>query len=350
MELMVSVIVPVYNVELYLNQCISSIVNQTYRKIEIILVDDGSTDTCYDLCEEWKERDERIIVIHKSNQGLGLARNTGLEVASGDYVSFIDSDDFVNASFVEKLITKAIQTSADTVYCNFYRYLAEDKIYEVKSCYNDQLFCGKDVYQNVMMEMIGSLPSCNEDRYFPMSSCLSIYSMELINKYEIRFISERLVMCEDILFNVDYLKVAKKVACIDECLYFYRLNSNSLSQSFNAGRFEKGKLLNYELNNRLSQFLDRDQYILRTQRMFLGVVRHCIRAAVNEKSINSSSELRKYCRDLIVVEILNEYPINQSPIIHRIFNTMVKNESVQLLKVIVGFERLRQIYKTWQKR
>ena len=101
MEALISVIVPVYKVEKYLDQCINSIVNQTYRNLEVILVDDGSPDGCPQLCDAWAKKDSRISVIHKENQGIGMARNTGMDHASGAYICFFDSDDFI--SFVEEI-------------------------------------------------------------------------------------------------------------------------------------------------------------------------------------------------------------------------------------------------------
>ena len=96
MNPLISVIVPIYNVEKYLARCVDSIVNQTYKNLEIILVDDGSPDSCPDICDVWKEKDDRIKVIHKKNGGLSDARNAGLDIAQGEYVAFVDSDDFID--------------------------------------------------------------------------------------------------------------------------------------------------------------------------------------------------------------------------------------------------------------
>ena len=100
MNVKVSVIIPVYRVEKYLDRCVKSIVNQTYRNLEIILVDDGSPDSCPQICDEWSFRDERIRTVHRDNGGLSCARNTGLSTATGDYVTFVDSDDWIATSIV----------------------------------------------------------------------------------------------------------------------------------------------------------------------------------------------------------------------------------------------------------
>ena len=100
---LISVIVPIYKVQDYLKECIESIINQTYSDIEVILVDDGSPDRCPQMCDEWAKRDSRIRVVHKKNGGLSSARNAGLDVAKGEYISFVDSDDFVEETMLEEL-------------------------------------------------------------------------------------------------------------------------------------------------------------------------------------------------------------------------------------------------------
>lgn len=103
-EIVVSVIVPVYKVEKFLNRCVSSIVSQSYRNLEIILVDDGSPDSCPDLCNQWSAKDKRIRVIHQTNRGLSAARNAGLDVATGHYIAFVDSDDWIETDYVGELL------------------------------------------------------------------------------------------------------------------------------------------------------------------------------------------------------------------------------------------------------
>ena len=119
MEQLVSIIVPIYNVEKYIKECIDSIINQTYKNLEIILVDDGSPDCCPKICDEYSKKDKRIKVIHKENGGLSSARNAGLDVAKGEYVSFIDSDDVVDEKFIETLYNLCIENNCDISECNF---------------------------------------------------------------------------------------------------------------------------------------------------------------------------------------------------------------------------------------
>lgn len=119
MNELISVIVPVYNVEKYSERCIESIINQTYKNLEIILVDDGSPDTCPMICDEYAKKDDRIVVIHKENGGLSDARNAGIEIAKGEYFAFIDSDDYISEEFLSKLYMSLKSNSAFMSICNF---------------------------------------------------------------------------------------------------------------------------------------------------------------------------------------------------------------------------------------
>ena len=112
---LVSVVVPIYNVEAYLDRCIESIVNQTYKNLEIILVDDGSPDRCPQMCDAWALRDERIQVIHKSNEGLGMARNSGIDVATGKYIFFLDSDDYLAEETVYQCVISGQENNAEVI-------------------------------------------------------------------------------------------------------------------------------------------------------------------------------------------------------------------------------------------
>ena len=140
MELgLVSIVLPVYNVEKYLDRCIESVVGQTYSNLEIILVDDGSPDRCPQKCEEWAKRDKRIKVIHKANSGLGYARNTGIEYASGEYICFFDSDDYVAQDTIEKAYATAKTSNSDMVLFGHYDVDAQGKI--MKALKSKMYFC-----------------------------------------------------------------------------------------------------------------------------------------------------------------------------------------------------------------
>lgn len=130
---LISIIIPFYNVEAYLERCILSVINQTYTNLEIILVDDGSTDRCRDLCDLWAAKDSRIIAIHQKNQGVSTARNTGLRATSGDYILQVDSDDYIAPNTVELLIRTAKNTDADITICDFEKGSSSDFSFDSSS-------------------------------------------------------------------------------------------------------------------------------------------------------------------------------------------------------------------------
>ena len=132
---LLSVIVPIYNVEDYLNRCVDSIINQTYKNLEIILVDDGSPDNCPQMCDDYAKKDSRIRVVHKENGGLSDARNAGMKVATGEYVSFIDSDDYISLDFYETLFQTMVDNDSDIVECSVVKFYENEKFDE----YSDDL-------------------------------------------------------------------------------------------------------------------------------------------------------------------------------------------------------------------
>lgn len=145
MNELISVIIPVYNVEQYLSRCIDSVINQTYTNLEIILIDDGSPDSCGKICDEYAQKDNRIKVIHKENGGLSSARNAGIDEASGVYLSFVDSDDYINEQFIEKLYKLLKEYDADIAQCDFIKTSGEKpdlNTEEVIKVYNSASFYG----------------------------------------------------------------------------------------------------------------------------------------------------------------------------------------------------------------
>lgn len=208
----VSVIVPVYNVEKYLDRCIESMVNQSYDNIEIILVDDGSTDKCSLICDFWKEKDARINVIHQINRGLSAARNAGLEVFNGEYVTFIDSDDYISYNYIEVLLELLLRCKADIAVANF-RYIYEDNsgISKEANIYNT-VKSGRDI---ILEERRGISYGI---------SCAKLYKSALFEN--LRFPIGKYHEDEFVFYEVMWQ--ASKVVCTNKALYYYLQRSNSI--------------------------------------------------------------------------------------------------------------------------
>lgn len=235
---LVSVVVPIYNVEKYLDRCISSIVNQSYWNLEIILVDDGSPDRCPQICEEWAKRDERIKVIHKTNAGLGMARNTGIEHASGDYICFFDSDDYIAPRTIEKAHTLAKEKDAQIV---IFGMQTVDKNGNVVNTMIPQ--SPKSVYrrEEVRNVFLPDLIDNQHDKAMIRNLCFSawscLYSMKLVRQYQWEFVSERTLISEDSYSLIWLYQYVDTVAILPEACYFYCENASSLTHTYREDRY-----------------------------------------------------------------------------------------------------------------
>lgn len=334
----VSIIVPIYNVEEYINRCIDSLINQTLKDIEIILVDDESPDNCPIICDEYAIIDQRIKVIHKKNEGLGFARNSGLNIATGEYVAFVDSDDYVDTLMFEKLYATAKEYSLDTVYCGFSNVDYNMKIHEIKEVKELTIYDTPDKIRNVLLDMIACEPSSKIERKYRMSVWHSIYSMNIINENNIRFYSEREFISEDIIFDINYLMETKKIAFIPDSLYFYCFNNNSLTKTFRKDRFEKNVKLYLEMIKQVKEKnIDLNVAKQRIDRFLIGYTR------VNLRTISKSNIKYKEKKELIneictspIWEKISDYPINKMPIKHKIIMQLIKYKKIRLLILILS--------------
>lgn len=222
-EIMVSIVVPVYNTAAYLSYCIDSLVSQTYSLKEIILVDDGSTDKSGEICDEYALRYSFIKVIHKENAGVSAARNTGIDMARGDYLVFIDSDDFVHPGLLE-YYSKYLQ--GDCVPICRISDTVEDRLGESGNCSGEMVYTIDN-----FMEFF-----CDD---YVNSPCNKVYSIDILRRHQIYF-PENMSLGEDLIFNLRYLKYAPKTYRVSsEELYYYRQGSQeSLSSRFRAELFE----------------------------------------------------------------------------------------------------------------
>lgn len=241
MEGLVSVIVPVYRVEKYLEKCINSIIDQTYKNIEIILIDDGSDDKCPDICDKYKKNDKRINVIHKLNGGVSSARNIGLENARGEYIIFVDSDDYVEKNMIEVLYKNMIETNADISIGNF-RYIYDDKIVDNYFPKYSNIVCDDSKYEYLY------------DEYYNIVSIIpwgKMYKKSIFKniKYPLGMVEED----EAVIF--DLFKKAKKISFIDEKIYNYVQREDSIMHNFSLKRLDAIKIREDRINKILKENL-----------------------------------------------------------------------------------------------
>ncbi len=222
---MVSVIVPVCKVEKYLDRCIRSILSQTYTELEIILVDDGSPDRSGVICDQWAERDNRIKVIHQENAGQSGARNAGLEICSGEYVCFVDSDDEIDPQMIEIMFKALQQGSSDLAICGYLRFKENEQLspFQVKDIVINTL----DTTE-IWQEVFGRLNNAVWNK---------LYKRALIGK--IRF-PTGLIHGEDLFFNLEYITKCASAVKIDAPLYHYYIRPGSITYSaFRDSKFDE---------------------------------------------------------------------------------------------------------------
>lgn len=217
MNPLISIIVPVYNVEKYLSRCVDSILQQTYKNIEVVLVDDGSTDNSGNICDLYGQKDDRIVVVHKKNGGLSSARNAGLDIAKGDYIGFIDSDDFISANMYELLVKELVYDSckiSNIMYVIAYAS-GEQRASRVPHTKNEVLSVER--YLEELLLHLGDV-----------SVCTKLFPKTLIG--DVRFAEG--ILNEDLLFMVELLKKISEICFVGEVGYYYYRREQSISSGY----------------------------------------------------------------------------------------------------------------------
>ena len=326
----VSIIVPVYNVEQYLERCVCSLTGQTLREIEIILVDDGSPDQCPRLCDEFAACDQRIKVIHKKNEGLGFARNAGIAAATGEYIGFVDSDDYVAPQMYEKLYNAAKMHGAQLSMCGFCCVggimVSRENERQMINCFESEtVFDGTADMNRLMLEICGARPHNPEDSKYGFSSVKNLYEASVLRDNDIRFLSEREVMSEDVFFLLDFLEKTTCAVGVEGAYYYYCRNGASLSKSYRADRFEKCQRMMAEMNRRLSARMPASVYQIYTDRLFQAYARAaCMQEIMFAKDNGLSDKalrqrLRGICTSPALSEVLRRYPWYKLPILQALF-------------------------------
>lgn len=336
----VSVIIPIYKVEKYLSRCLDSVVNQTLEDIEIVLVDDGSPDSCPEICDRYAKKDSRIKVIHKKNEGLGYARNSGMLIATGEYIAFLDSDDYVSKDMYEKVYSELKRTDADCCVTGY--VVKKDSGDEIRkeNPLGTAVYKNDDIIIKVLAGMLGSKPNQVRDTDVGMSVWKCVYRKELLQEKGILFPSERELISEDIIFQIRVLPQVKRVCTLSEGMYYYCENSNSqsLTKTYSKDKFDRyKKLYNVELEM-LSKIKFCEETRLRATRMFLGNTRVCIKQ-ICQSTENSKQEkktlLQAICDDKEIQDVLKWYPWKDNPLRQKIVTLLIKKKCVRLIMWLV---------------
>lgn len=336
MNPLVSVIIPVYNTAKYLDNCIQSICNQTLSDWEVILVDDGAKDESPEMCDAWVQKDSRIRVIHKENEGLGLTRNAGLRIATGEFVCFLDSDDTIDSDTLEYCSNVLKTEVADA--CFYGRKTqGKDGMFTInKDVPKKLVYVGEEVKKEFAQIYIGKLPTENSTSYIQASACCGMYRRCIIEDNKIQFLSERVCLSEDTFFNLDFCNNAGKVLIIPKDFYNYTYNANSLTKSYNPNKINQTKSYIRQLEKYAESYSLMDNVNDRIAYSFYIYFRHAMEYEVKAWQLNGFMNTYKrvfeLCRDSFLIEWVKKVSVEGLDKKKKMFVTLfLKKQAVMLM-------------------
>lgn len=328
MNVKLSVIIPVYNTKDTLSRTINSVINQTHRNIQIILVDDESPDGAGVLCDEYASKYDNIQVIHKKNQGLGMARNSGLDIAEGEYIAFLDSDDWLEPEAYEECIEALDNNNCDACYYGRKVYREDGSYLTVSAIPNKLLFKdSSEVISEFAPRYFGDPHTRAEDAYIRESSCCAMYKASIIKDSNIRFMSERKCLSEDLFFNLHICRVAEGIMIIPKNYYNQGFNPSSLTRRYDDTRFDKMLSMYGYLEDYARMFTDIPDAVNRSRYKIISATRGLIR---DEASLRYDGVVSTYKR---ISNIIN------NPIIQNIYHQFEDD----------GYDKRTSTYIGWVK-
>ena len=288
---LVSVVLPIYNVEPYLHRSVSSVTGQTYTNLEILLIDDGSRDNCPKMCDELAATDSRIRVIHKENAGLGMARNTGIENATGTYICFLDSDDYIAPDTVEKCVELLSRTDADVVQYGYHNVNSAGEVVRSNIPQPKKLlYEGEEVQNDFLPDLMYDDPASAGQNNLWMSMCGAMFRLEIMQTHNWRLVSEREIIAEDVFSLTRFYSYVHKVAILQEAFYYYCENGASLTRTYRPDRF-KGIKHFYQENQKQIQQLGYTEAM--QQRLAMVTLSYTI-AALKQEAAAPRSQKENY--------------------------------------------------------
>ncbi|WP_454861525.1 glycosyltransferase family 2 protein [Peribacillus frigoritolerans] len=336
----VSIIVPVYNSEKHLIKCLNSILSQSYKNIEVLLVNDGSTDSSGRICEEFAKKDCRVKAIHQKNSGPSVARNNGIDAATGDYIQFVDSDDYIESNMTKKLI-EAMNMNVQLVICGYTTInINKDDSYVFSEEHIPSVNGTRRIFE--FMELFGDLYKNN----FINSPCNKLYVTHLIKSFNIRFI-DNLNMGEDLLFNLGYIKNCNSICIINAQLYNYLSNNNSLTGSFKNDFFENQQML----FQRVREFLLDGNYYTENNKYYIEIAYtdmmiSCLGNLFHKDSNLSSKQKRNLIYNIVYDDCLRKKIVyfKYSNVQKRFMGLLIKYKSIKGIYCYFKMKKILKIY------
>lgn len=301
----VSIIVPIYNVEKYLSRCLESLVNQSFKDIEILAINDGSTDNSLNILNKYAAMDSRIIVVDKKNEGLSQTRNLGIDKAKGEYITFVDSDDWIDKDYIKIMYEKIIKNNSDIVICPYvkeYDYKSISKVFNLDNiCINKPERTNQYLYRKIVGP-VGKELAQPEELDTLVTAWGKLYKTSIIRSNNIKFIDTKLIGTEDCLFNVEVFSKSKRASIENRPLYHYwKGNKESLTCGYKSNLVEQWRLNQEYIKKHLDSCnVDNVFYEALNNRVCLRV----LGLGLNECSKSNKESIFKRVKNLKI--ILNE--------------------------------------------
>lgn len=307
----VSIIIPIYNTQKYLGKCLESVIDQTLKDIEIILVNDGSIDESLRICMEYEKKDKRIKVIDKNNEGVSIARNIGIENSNGEYICFVDSDDYIEKDMLNNMYNSILNNEADLCMCNY----VKENIYK-----RDYIDCdiGKNILVNDEIRNLLIFPLIERgynEKYHKLSGfrgpVAKLFKASIIKYNNIKF-KKDLIIGEDFIFNLEYLNLCKKIIIDRGYYYNYVTNEDSVTMKYKEDAWNK---IYIKTINKLIEFLNENNYYnISKDRVNNIITKYFLICIWNEKNNKNKFKklkiIKNICNDRIIKNALKNININ----------------------------------------
>ncbi|MEG0896944.1 MAG: glycosyltransferase [Ruthenibacterium sp.] len=336
MDARISIIVPVYNTENYLPRCVASLQAQTLQALRIILVDDGSTDTCPQLCDGYAQNDARITVLHLKNGGQSAARNAGIAQAETEFVAFVDSDDSIQPQMYETLLSLAQTNNAQAALCGIARVVAH-RAPRIADDIKDSVFSGQAaVKQGILLPLLAGQTHFDDAGFLNASACRGIYARAIIQQNALAFANT--AFSEDLLFNLDFFAHCTTVASTAEPFYLYYDNPASTTTTFTNTRFDMVCTLYAELTVRYPRYhLSAEEALPRISTLILGFISVCMKqevAASLRQHRSCKTEIAFLCDAKETRAALQECPYAKLLFPLNLFCSLIQHRQITLFTLL----------------
>ena len=332
-DLLVSIVVPIYNMEKYVGECVKSLVEQTYQNIEILLIDDGSTDSSPEIIDKLALSDQRIRVIHKENGGTAMVRNLGVESAKGEYILFIDADDWLSNDCIEECVKEIKENNLDVVRFNYVKEFLTYSEQKQNTFLKLETYSAEEC-QGVARQIIGLIDgelAHPENQNFLASACFNLYNRQIILDNNIKFTDmSKIGAFEDGLFNIEYFLHINSFKFIDKPFYHYRkYNEGSCTSNYRKD-FLKRQLYLFEKISAL--ILDNDNQDFKRafeSRVALSTMEMCLNALKNKDKFKVKySEVKGILKDNTIRQALKKLRLKPLPFKFKIYYFFAKHKMV----------------------